>query len=71
MPKDVLTVLIVTFVTVLGWIGFEIYHSATETTIPTEYSNIMPIDDYLDIETLDRIDARQVQELYHPFEATP
>jgi len=70
MSKDVLTILIVTFLTVVGWIAFEIYHSAVDTTIPAEYSRIQPIEDSLDTEMLDIIDARQVQELYHPFEVS-
>ena len=70
MSKDILTILITTFLTVLGWIGFDIYHSAVDTTIPAEYSRIEPIEDYLDIEMLDVIEARQPLELYHPFEVS-
>lgn len=69
MSRQTLTVLIATFITVIGWIGFEIYHSATETTLPPEYQAIKPIENFLDLDTLDDIEARQAYELYRPFES--
>lgn len=68
MGKDLLSILIITFVTVVGWIAFEIYHSATESQIPSEYRNIKPIEDELDIDILDEIDTKQQYQLYKPFE---
>jgi len=68
MSKQALTITILTFITVLGWIGFEIFHSSTTTTIDPEYKNIKTIDDFLDEKTLDDVEARQSYELYNPFE---
>lgn len=68
MSKDILTILIVTFITVIGWVGFDLFHAATDTTIPAEYANIKPISDEINTDVLDVIDARQSQELYNPFE---
>lgn len=68
MQRQTLTILVATFITVIGWIGFEIYHSATRTTLPPEYQAIKPIENFLDSDTLDDIESRQIYELYRPFE---
>lgn len=68
MGKTTIGVLVFSFITVVGWVGFEIYHAQEETDYPAEYQEIKTMDNYFDLEILEKVDSRRNNDLYNPFE---
>jgi hypothetical protein len=64
--KDVIFILWLTFITVVAWIGFNIYHITATSTISEELQlQIMPIDPSFDSKTIDKLKSRdRVDPLY-------
>lgn len=67
MSKMTIGVLVFSLITVVGWVGFEIYHAQTVVDYPSEYTSIEAMDPYFDEEILDKIDSRRDNNLYNPF----
>ena len=67
MSKQALTIIIVTFITMLGWVSFEIYHSSVTTTIDPKFKNISALSNFFDSETLDDVESKQTYDIYDPF----
>lgn len=58
--KDILTILILLFVFVAAWVGFNIYHNIVSSTIPkTTKQDISAIAPDFDIKTVDKLKQRQ------------
>ena len=58
--QDLLLILIPTFICVVAWIGFNIYHSAVTSTIsPQEISQIAPINPDFDTKTITELKKRE------------
>lgn len=58
--KDFLLLLISTFIIVLAWIIFNVYHSSVKSTIPEKLSiQIVNIDPNFDVETLEKLKKRK------------
>ena len=54
--KDVLVLAILSLITVLSWIGFEVYRAATESSIPRVTKEMLiPIQPNLDRETIEQL----------------
>lgn len=54
--KDVLVLAIMSLLTVLTWIGFEVYRAATESTIPRVTQEMLaPLKPTLDQETIEQL----------------
>jgi hypothetical protein len=67
---DLLIILIPTFICVIAWIGFNIYHSAVTSTIsPAEISQISPINPDFDTKIISQLKNRERVEPF--FQATP
>ncbi len=64
--RGVLLVLWLTFITVVAWIGFHIYHITVTSTISEELQlQIIPIDPNFDMDTINRLKGRvKVEPLY-------
>ncbi len=64
--KEILFVLWMTFITVVAWIGFNIYHIMVTSTISEELqAQTLPIDPNFDMETINNLKIRQkVEPLY-------
>jgi hypothetical protein len=59
--KDILFLFISSFVLVVAWVGFSIYHKMVTTTISEDLQiQIKPIDPYFDSETIQKLKARAV-----------
>ena len=59
--KDILTLLIPSFIFALAWIGFSIYHSVITSTIPESVSTqISPITPDFDTKTIADIKTRKI-----------
>jgi hypothetical protein len=57
--KDILFILISSFVVVVAWIGFNIYHIYITSTISEEVQvQLVPIDGQFDIETIQNLKSR-------------
>ncbi len=67
MSKTTIGVLVFTLITVVGWVGFEIYHAQKIVDYPTEYTSIEPMDSYFDEEILEKVDSKRDNNLYNPF----
>lgn len=58
--KDILVLLIPTFIFIFAWIGFSIYHSSVKSTISEELNmQITPISPDFDSKTIDKLKKRQ------------
>ena len=56
ISKDTKNLAIITLFTVAIWIGFEIYKTYNDTSIPAEYEQLAkPIDTIIDVEFLDSL----------------
>ena len=67
MSKMTMGVLVLTLITVIGWIGLEIYHAQRVVDYPAEYTNVEVMDPYFDVEILEKVDAKKDNNLYNPF----
>jgi hypothetical protein len=68
--QDLLIILIPTFICVIAWIGFNIYHNAITSTIsPAEISQITPINPDFDTKIISQLKKRERVEPF--FQATP
>ena len=70
--KDILALLIPTFIFVFAWIGFDIYHNSGKSTISEEIKmQITPISPDFDTKTIDKLKKRQnVIPIYQTNEST-
>lgn len=58
--KDLLILSILTFITVLAWIAFDVYHAATTSTItPLQKELIEPLSPSFDQEVILKIKGRE------------
>jgi hypothetical protein len=58
--KDILFILASSFVVVVAWVGFNLYHIyVTSTVSPDLQSKLVPIDGSFDTATIDKLKARQ------------
>ena len=58
MSKDIIALLIVTLITVIAWIGFEVYHRSTTIYIGEEIlQQATPIDTDLDLEFITNLNS--------------
>ncbi len=56
MSKDLIAILIVTFITVIAWVVFEIYHSSSSIYVSQEILDLaQPIEPTLDLEYLKQL----------------
>ncbi len=64
--KDSLVILWLTFITVIAWIGFNIYHISVTSTISEELNKqIIPIDPNFDMNTITKLSGREkIEPLY-------
>lgn len=71
--KDLLLLLILTFVIVLAWIGFSIYHNSTTSTIPSQLNiEIIPIQPDFDTKTINNLRKReQIAPIYQGQKIAP
>ena len=61
MSKQIIQVLILTLVTVLAWLGFELFHQAKKTTLPpVVQEQIAPLDPQLPVEVFEGLRKREV-----------
>jgi hypothetical protein len=68
--QDLLIILVPTFICVLAWIGFNIYHNFVTSTIsPADISQITPINPDFDTKTISQLKQRERVEPL--FQATP
>lgn len=68
--KDILIILVSSFVLVIAWVGFSIYHSSVKSTIPETLNiKIIPIEPNFDVNTIEKIKNRK--EITPIFEMTP
>lgn len=59
--KDILLILIPTFIVVLLWVVFNVYHSYINSTIPKDVNmQILYIDPDFDLKTIEDLKKRQV-----------
>jgi hypothetical protein len=69
--RDVLIILWMTFITVVAWIGFSIYHiSVTSTIKDIDASAIAPIDPNFDMGTINKLKSREKVEPVYQFSET-
>lgn len=70
--KDILTLLVPTFIFIFAWIGFGIYHNSVKSTISEELNmQITPISPDFDTKTIDKLKKRQnVTPIYQTNEST-
>lgn len=58
--RELLILSVFTFLTVLFWIVFSVYHTATTSTLtPIQIKQIEPADSNLDIKTIERLKSRR------------
>ena len=58
--KDALLLSITTFITIVMWIGFSVYHASVTSTIPESLQKrVEPIDARFDTETVDKLKKRE------------
>lgn len=64
--RDLLIIILMTFITVTAWIGFNIYHIAVTSTIGEELqTQISPINPVFDVNTINKLKKRdQVDPAY-------
>jgi len=70
--KDALLLSITTFITIVAWIGFNIYHATVTSTIPESLQKkVQPIEGKFDTEVIESVKKRQkVQPVSVPPAAT-
>ena len=57
--KDIIILLVSTFLLVIAWIAFNIYHNSVESTTPEEIKQeIIPIKPNFDQPTIDKLNRR-------------
>lgn len=72
--RDIITLLIPSFILILAWIIFSIYHSSVSSTIPPAVNiQISPIKPVFDMDAISKLKQRQkVTPIYEgPVAATP
>lgn len=58
--KDILIIAISTFITILAWIGFHIYHATVTTTVSQSLQKqIQPIEGKFDVDTIEAVKKRE------------
>jgi hypothetical protein len=56
MSKDLITLLIITLLTIIAWVGFEIYHRRTVIYISSQVLEVSePINTELDVEFIEKM----------------
>ena len=56
MSKDLIYLLILTLITALAWLGFDIYHARTKTTLTAETVELIkPISPELDTDLIQQL----------------
>lgn len=56
MSKDIRTLLIITFVTVLAWIALDVIHARRKVEIPQEWVKLTtPLDPNLDLNLIEQL----------------
>ena len=71
--KDILFLFISTFILVVAWIGFNIYHKWATSTISADLQvQIKPIDPNFDTQTIEKLKTReQITPVYELKEISP
>ena len=70
--KDIITLLIPSFILIVTWIIFNIYHSSVTSTIPPAVDiQISPIKAVFDMDTISRLKQRQTVTPDYEEQATP
>jgi len=60
MSKQIIQILIFTLITVIAWLGFELFHQARKTTLPEiVQEQIEPLDPTLPLEILEDLEKRE------------
>lgn len=68
--KDILVLLIPSFIVVVLWVIFNVYHSYINSTIPTDINTqILYINPDFDLKTIDELKKRQIVEPIYTVEA--
>ena len=68
--KDILVLLIPTFIVVILWVVFNVYHSYINSTIPTAVNTqILYIDPDFDLKTIDDLKKRDVVDPIYTIES--
>lgn len=63
MSKTTIYVLILSLITLLAWLGFELYHQSQQTTLPQPVQeSLNPIDPSLNTQILDELQEKQVNQ---------
>lgn len=58
--RDAFIISILTFITAVAWIAFDVYHASVESTIPTEVeSQLAPITPKFDTSVIEKVKKRQ------------
>lgn len=58
--RDAFIISILTFITAIAWIAFDVYHASVESTIPTEVeSQLAPITPKFDTSVIEKVKKRQ------------
>lgn len=58
--RDILFIALSTLVTIVAWIGFNIYHVSVTSTIPKSLTEtIQPIDGKFDVQTIESLKKRE------------
>lgn len=69
--KETLFILWLTFLTVVAWIGFNIYHiMATSTINDIDAASIIPITPKFDMDTINKLKTREIVEPVYQFIGT-
>lgn len=70
--KDILFILISSFVVTVAWIGFNLYHKWVTSTISTDLQmQLNPIDPNFDMDTFQKLQQREhIQPIYEFDEST-
>ena len=57
--KDVLALAVLTFITILVWIGFEAYHAAVTSTVPERLEILVQsLSPKINVEVIDKLKSR-------------
>lgn len=57
--KDILALAVLTFITILVWIGFEAYHTAVTSTVPERLEVLVqPLSPKVSVEVVDELKTR-------------
>jgi len=60
IDRDIVVVLISTLVTLVAWVGFEVYRAYTKVVVPADIEKYLtPLDPQLNTSILDDLEKRQ------------